>query len=69
MLDIEQIMRGFLWCQGSLGRGKTKVAWEVVCLPKKEGGLGIRRLDHFGVAYLEAPLFKGVFVGEVDTCL
>nr|GEX04533.1 reverse transcriptase domain, reverse transcriptase zinc-binding domain protein [Tanacetum cinerariifolium] len=34
LLDIEQIMRGFLWCQGSMSRGKAKVAWEVVCLPK-----------------------------------
>ncbi|GKB44156.1 hypothetical protein Tco_0889098 [Tanacetum coccineum] len=36
-------MRGFLWCQGKLGGGKAKVAWNVVCLPKDEGGLGIRR--------------------------
>ncbi|GJT67715.1 hypothetical protein Tco_1019195 [Tanacetum coccineum] len=31
--------------EGGLSRGKAKVAWEVVCLPKDEGGLGIRRLD------------------------
>ncbi|GKB27115.1 hypothetical protein Tco_0866516 [Tanacetum coccineum] len=43
LLDIEQIMRGFLWCHGSMSRGKAKVAWEVVCLPKVKGGLGIRR--------------------------
>ncbi|GJV48714.1 hypothetical protein Tco_1438926, partial [Tanacetum coccineum] len=36
----QQIMRGFLWCHGSLSRGKAKVAWEIVCLPKVEGGLG-----------------------------
>ncbi|GJU49824.1 hypothetical protein Tco_1219379, partial [Tanacetum coccineum] len=47
LLDIEQLMRGFLWCQGILGRGKAKVAWEVVCLPKEEGGLGIKRLADF----------------------
>nr|GEZ50283.1 hypothetical protein [Tanacetum cinerariifolium] len=41
LLDIEQIMRGFLWCQGSMNKGKAKVAWEVVCLPKKKGGLGL----------------------------
>ncbi|GJT03655.1 hypothetical protein Tco_0838117 [Tanacetum coccineum] len=44
LLDIEQIMRGFLWCQESMRRGKAKVACDVVCLPKDEGGLGIRRL-------------------------
>ncbi|GKA33637.1 hypothetical protein Tco_0720066 [Tanacetum coccineum] len=35
LLDIEQIMRGFLW------KGSAKVAWEVLCLPKEEGGLDI----------------------------
>ncbi|GJR82366.1 hypothetical protein Tco_0153151 [Tanacetum coccineum] len=55
---IEQIMRGFLWCQGGLSRGKAKVAWEVVCLPKKEGGLGIRRLDHFNKALMVSHIWK-----------
>ncbi|GKA03216.1 hypothetical protein Tco_0675997, partial [Tanacetum coccineum] len=31
---------GFLWYQGELRIGSAKVAWEVVCLPKDEGGLG-----------------------------
>nr|GEX55649.1 hypothetical protein [Tanacetum cinerariifolium] len=35
LLDIEQIMRGFLWCQGSMKKGKSKVAWEKL-LSKKE---------------------------------
>ncbi|GJS26101.1 hypothetical protein Tco_0486721 [Tanacetum coccineum] len=43
LLDIEQIIRGFLWCQGKLRNGQAKVAWEEICLPKIEGGLGIRR--------------------------
>ncbi|GJU34349.1 aspartic peptidase [Tanacetum coccineum] len=44
LLDIEQLIRGFLWCNGELKRGKAKVAWNDVCLPKCEGGLGIRSL-------------------------
>nr|GEU88765.1 hypothetical protein [Tanacetum cinerariifolium] len=48
-LRDKEIMRGFLWCQGGLGRGKAKVAWDVVCLLKDEGGLGlaakIRNID------------------------
>ncbi|GJX99144.1 reverse transcriptase domain-containing protein [Tanacetum coccineum] len=43
MLELEQLMRGFLWCQGEMRRGKAKVAWEDVCLPRKEGGLDIYR--------------------------
>ncbi|GJU91519.1 hypothetical protein Tco_1303942 [Tanacetum coccineum] len=39
ILDIQQHMRGFLWCNGELRRGKAKVAWDIICLPKREGGL------------------------------
>ncbi|GJW52643.1 hypothetical protein Tco_0096728 [Tanacetum coccineum] len=36
LLDIEQIMRGFLWCQGSMRKGRAKVAWEAKLLSLKE---------------------------------
>lgn len=42
--QIEKILRQFLWKGPELGRGGAKVVWEDVCFPKKEGGLGIRRL-------------------------
>ncbi|GJX18962.1 putative reverse transcriptase domain, reverse transcriptase zinc-binding domain protein, partial [Tanacetum coccineum] len=58
LLDIEQIMRGFLWSHGSSGKVKAKVAWEVVCLPKDQGGLGIRRLEHFNSAFMVAHIWK-----------
>nr|GEU79019.1 hypothetical protein [Tanacetum cinerariifolium] len=48
----EQLMRGFLWCQVEMKKGNAKVAWEAVCLPYREGGLGIRRLDDFNVALM-----------------
>ncbi|GJR27945.1 hypothetical protein Tco_1104177 [Tanacetum coccineum] len=31
ILDIEQHMRGFLWCQGEMRKGKAKVAWALAC--------------------------------------
>ncbi|GKA33802.1 putative reverse transcriptase domain, reverse transcriptase zinc-binding domain protein [Tanacetum coccineum] len=37
--EIEAVSRGFLWCQGDTKRGKAKVKWDAVCLPKSEGGL------------------------------
>ncbi|GJW86624.1 hypothetical protein Tco_0161964 [Tanacetum coccineum] len=52
LLDIEQIMRSFLW------KGRSKVAWEVVCLPKDEGGLGVRRLDFFNKALMVSHIWK-----------
>ncbi|XP_071688671.1 uncharacterized protein [Rutidosis leptorrhynchoides] len=42
--EIEKLIRGFLWCKGEMKRGKAKVKWGVVCLPKIEGGLEIKRL-------------------------
>ncbi|XP_022039954.1 uncharacterized protein LOC110942484 [Helianthus annuus] len=42
--DLEKRMRRFLWNVGNIGKVKAKVAWNDVCLPKQEGGLGIRRV-------------------------
>nr|GFA56562.1 hypothetical protein [Tanacetum cinerariifolium] len=30
MLDLEKLMRGFLWCQGDMRKGKAKISWEVM---------------------------------------
>ncbi|GJS01941.1 hypothetical protein Tco_0318449 [Tanacetum coccineum] len=49
ILDLEQYMRGFLWCQGEMKKGRAKVAWETMCKPKSEGGLGIKRLEEFNL--------------------
>ncbi|GKB92899.1 retrovirus-related pol polyprotein from transposon TNT 1-94, partial [Tanacetum coccineum] len=45
--DIHQLIRGFLWCNGELKRGKAKIAWEDIYRPTREGGLGIRNLEVF----------------------
>ncbi|GJY14215.1 hypothetical protein Tco_0383524 [Tanacetum coccineum] len=58
MLELEQLMRGFLWCQGEMEKDKAKVTWEVVCLPKKEGGLGIRRLEVFNKALIASHIWS-----------
>nr|GEW31844.1 hypothetical protein [Tanacetum cinerariifolium] len=43
---------------GSMRRGMAKVSWEDVCLPKDEGGLGIRRLRSFNQALMVSHLWK-----------
>ncbi|GKC45282.1 hypothetical protein Tco_1063004, partial [Tanacetum coccineum] len=58
MLELEQVLRGFLWCQGEFKRGKVKVAWDAVCLPKREGGLGIRRLEEFNKALITSHIWS-----------
>ena len=58
LLNIEQLMRQFLWSHGKSGKSKSKVAWEAVCLPKDEGGLGIRRLDCFNYALMTSDIWK-----------
>nr|GEV04472.1 hypothetical protein [Tanacetum cinerariifolium] len=54
---VKKLMRGFLWCQGDLRKGKSKVAWEVVCLPKREGSLGFRRIDVFNKAFMVSHIW------------
>ncbi|GKF48299.1 putative reverse transcriptase domain, reverse transcriptase zinc-binding domain protein, partial [Tanacetum coccineum] len=33
--DIQQLIHGFLWCNGEVKRGRAKVAWDDICLPKR----------------------------------
>ncbi|GJR87106.1 RNA-directed DNA polymerase, eukaryota, reverse transcriptase zinc-binding domain protein [Tanacetum coccineum] len=37
--EINKVLKGFLWCQGELTRGKAKVSWGSVCKPKEQGAL------------------------------
>nr|GFA58390.1 hypothetical protein [Tanacetum cinerariifolium] len=45
-------------------KGKSKVAWEFVCLPRDEGGLGLRRLDCFNKALIVSHLWKLISMKE-----
>ncbi|GKA32676.1 hypothetical protein Tco_0719043 [Tanacetum coccineum] len=62
--DIHQLIRGFLWCNGEFKRGKAKVAWEDICLPKREGGLGLRSLDVFNIALMTTHIWNIVSNNE-----
>ncbi|XP_071699771.1 uncharacterized protein [Rutidosis leptorrhynchoides] len=54
--EIEKMMRGFLWCQGEMQKCKAKVKWDIVCLPKDEGGLGIKKLKIWNIALLSSQV-------------
>jgi hypothetical protein len=47
---IEQRFNQFLWKGQDGGRGGIKVSWEQVCLPKQEGGLGLKRVEDWNRA-------------------
>ena len=42
---LEHIQRDFLWGGGNLERKPHLVRWELMCLSKKKGGLGIKCLS------------------------
>ncbi|GJY65266.1 sodium/hydrogen exchanger 6 [Tanacetum coccineum] len=39
-------------------KGKAKVAWDSVCMPKHEGGLGIRRIEDFNIALMATHIWS-----------
>lgn len=43
--EINKLLKGFLWCQGELTKGKAKISWDNICKPKDQGGLGIKYLQ------------------------
>ncbi|KAJ0453055.1 putative RNA-directed DNA polymerase [Helianthus annuus] len=56
--ELEKSMRRFLWNGGSQGNARSKVAWSNVCLPKDEGGLGIRSINDVNVALLAGHVWS-----------
>ncbi|XP_071695806.1 uncharacterized protein [Rutidosis leptorrhynchoides] len=44
--DIDKILKGFLWSQSGSAKGKARVAWKDVCLPKDQGGSGLKIIAH-----------------------
>ncbi|KAJ0078798.1 hypothetical protein Patl1_23313 [Pistacia atlantica] len=49
---IKKILRSFLWVGNDMGKGKAKVAWKDIFLPKSEGGLGIRSLSMWNLSLM-----------------
>ena len=43
--EIEKLCRDYLWSSSPDTRGNAKVAWYDLCLPKSEGGIGLRNLS------------------------
>ncbi|GJZ33072.1 RNA-directed DNA polymerase, eukaryota, reverse transcriptase zinc-binding domain protein [Tanacetum coccineum] len=56
--DINKLLKGFLWCQGELTKGKAKVSWDSICKPKELGGLGIKDLKLWNEVLLVKQLWN-----------
>ncbi|KAJ0887511.1 putative RNA-directed DNA polymerase [Helianthus annuus] len=59
ILELEAKMRNFLWSsEGSFHKGKAKASWKSVCVPKFEGGLGIRRIGDVNKALMISHIWS-----------
>lgn len=47
--EIESLCSAFLWLGPELKTSKAKVSWKDICLPKEEGGLGLRPLKEINI--------------------
>lgn len=54
---IEQLFRNFLWSGSTTYNHYNKVAWEVICSPKSEGGLGLRNVVDWNHAAMAKHLW------------
>nr|GEX26867.1 reverse transcriptase domain, reverse transcriptase zinc-binding domain protein [Tanacetum cinerariifolium] len=70
-VNIQQLIRGFMWCNGEYKRGRDKVAWNDICLPKHEGGL-VSDMEANGAwlwphAWLQkAPILGNILASNLD---
>ncbi|XP_074347029.1 uncharacterized protein LOC141685850 [Apium graveolens] len=55
---IQSMLTRFLWKGNINNKGGAKVAWNVICLPREEGGLGLKNMAEWNKAQLIHHLIK-----------
>lgn len=50
--ELDKVSRSFLWGSTREKRKQQLIAWKRVCVPKKEGGIGIRKAIDMNKALL-----------------
>jgi len=48
--DINQKFNRFIWNGKNGNFAKAKIAWNEICYPKREGGLGLKNLDIWNIS-------------------
>lgn len=56
--QIEKICRRFLWGGSENVKTRNPVAWDQVCQPKEEGGIGLRRVKDWNLASICSLCFQ-----------
>lgn len=49
--QVDSLCSSFLWKNKTTPGGSARVAWDLICRPKQEGGLGIRLLIDFKLVF------------------
>ena len=48
--QVTKIYKNFLWAESENYNRTPYVAWDIVCTPKKQGGLGVKNLNLWNIA-------------------
>lgn len=62
--ELIRLQRAFLWGGDEAHRKIAWVSWKTICLPKSQGGLGIKNLEAFNIALLSKWRWKCLVGGD-----
>ncbi|XP_039057118.1 uncharacterized protein LOC120200312 [Hibiscus syriacus] len=60
---IDQLCSRFLWKGTDQAASRARVNWSSICCPKSEGGLGLKNLKSWNIAYM-IHLIRNILAGE-----
>ncbi|XP_010527341.1 PREDICTED: uncharacterized protein LOC104804698 [Tarenaya hassleriana] len=49
--EVDSLCSSFLWKGSHQASGGHRISWVTICMPKAEGGLGLRRLEDFNLVF------------------